>query len=120
MSNNILSFTVIVLFLVIVNIPPIETQMTLTNNGKDKVTRLMKTVIKAIIATAIIATSYTASARDGAFTGNVNLNNQANNSVVASHYAVNGTADKSHSGIVVMNKNSHMSFNEKLLSAADK
>ncbi|WP_268874411.1 hypothetical protein [Photobacterium aquimaris] len=31
----------------------------------------MKTVIKAIIATAIIATSYTASARDGAFTGNV-------------------------------------------------
>ncbi|OBU47186.1 hypothetical protein AYY26_11025 [Photobacterium phosphoreum] len=80
----------------------------------------MKTVIKAIIATTIIATSYTASARDGAFTGNVNLNNQANNSVVASHYAVNGTADKSHSGIVITNKNSHMSFNEKLLSAADK
>ena len=49
----------------------------------------MKTVIKAIIATAIIATSYTASARDGAFTGNVSFNNQANNTVVARHYAVN-------------------------------
>ncbi len=80
----------------------------------------MKTVIKAIIATAIIATSYTTSARDGAFTGNVSFNNQANNAVVASHYAVSGTADKSHSGIVVTNKNSHMSFNDKLLSAADK
>ncbi|MEC6814507.1 hypothetical protein [Photobacterium toruni] len=80
----------------------------------------MKTVIKAIIATAIIATSYTSSARDGAFTGNVHFNNQANNAVVTNHYAVNGTADKSHSGIVVTKKNSHMSFNDKLLSATDK
>jgi Ni/Co efflux regulator RcnB len=80
----------------------------------------MKTVIKAIIATTIIATSYTASARDGAFTGNVSFNNQANNTVVARHYAVNGTADKSHSGIVVTNKNTQMTFAEKLLSAADK
>ena len=80
----------------------------------------MKTVIKAIIATAIIATSYTVSARDGAFTGNVSFNNQASNAVVASHYTVNGTADKSHSGIVITNPNTQMSFTEKLLSAADK
>ncbi|WP_408901405.1 hypothetical protein [Photobacterium piscicola] len=75
----------------------------------------MKTVIKAIIAT-----SYTASARDGAFTGNVSFNNKANNTVVARHYAVNGTTDKSHSGIVITNKNTQMTFAEKLLSAADK
>ncbi|WP_297482215.1 hypothetical protein [uncultured Photobacterium sp.] len=80
----------------------------------------MKTVIKTIIATAIITTSYTASARDGAFTGNVSFNNKANNTVIARHYTVNGTADKSHSGIVLSTKNTHMTFSEKLLSAADK
>lgn len=80
----------------------------------------MKTVIKAIIATAIITTSYTASARDGAFTGNVSFNNKANNTVAARHYAVNGTTDKSHSGIVITNKNTQMTFAEKLLSAAGK
>ena len=73
------------------------------------------------VTKAIIATSYTASARDGAFNGNVSFNSQTtNNAVVATHYSVNGTADKSHSGIVVTNKNAHMSFNDKLLSAADK
>jgi hypothetical protein len=79
----------------------------------------MNTVIKAIIATAVIATSYTVSARDGDFTGNVNLNQQ-DNSVVINHYAVNDTVDESHSDIVVTNKNTEMTFEEKLRSAADK
>ncbi|KAE8177671.1 hypothetical protein [Photobacterium carnosum] len=80
----------------------------------------MKIVIKAIIATAIIATSYTASARDGAFTGNISFNNHMDNTVSANHYIINSTADKSHSGIVLTTKNTHMTFSEKLLSAADK
>ncbi|MCG3865657.1 MULTISPECIES: hypothetical protein [unclassified Photobacterium] len=80
----------------------------------------MKTVIKATIAAAVIAMSYNVSAKDGAFTGNVNFNHKANNTVAACHYSVNGTADKSHSGIVLTSKVTDMTFAQKLLSAADK
>ncbi|SMY36679.1 MULTISPECIES: hypothetical protein [Photobacterium] len=80
----------------------------------------MKTVIKAAIATAIIAMSYNASAKDGAFTGNVQFEKAAVNSLNAGHYQKQGTAERSHSGVVFTQPKAHLSFAEKLLSAADK
>ncbi|WP_318445090.1 hypothetical protein [Photobacterium leiognathi] len=80
----------------------------------------MNTMIKATLTAVIIATSFTASAKDGAFTGNVQFDAPQNTATSACHYAVNGTADKSHSGIVITTANTKMTFAEKLLSAADK
>ncbi|PQJ61910.1 hypothetical protein [Photobacterium angustum] len=79
----------------------------------------MNTVIKATIATAIIAMSYNATAKDGAFTGNIHFNNHTSK-VVLQHYSVSGTADKSRSGVVLKSKATDMTFGQKLLSAADK
>ncbi|WP_233217819.1 hypothetical protein [Photobacterium sp. GB-1] len=56
----------------------------------------MKTVIKATIAAAIIAMSYNASAKDGAFTGNVQFQQAAASSMNVAHYQKQGTAERSH------------------------
>ncbi|WP_318488546.1 hypothetical protein [Photobacterium leiognathi] len=80
----------------------------------------MKTVIKATIAAAIIAMSYNVSAKDGDFTGNVQFEKAVANSMNADHYQKEGTAERSHSGVVFTQPKAHLSFAEKLLSAADK
>ncbi|KJG56996.1 hypothetical protein UA42_21895, partial [Photobacterium kishitanii] len=56
LGNNLLYFWWIVCFCVIVNIAPSKRRQRSAIIIKIKVIRLMKTVIKAIIATAIIAT----------------------------------------------------------------
>lgn len=76
--------------------------------------------IKALLVSFILATSYNVSAKDGAFTGTVNYLTSSNNITNIAHYKKDGTADKSHSGIVFTQKKSHLTFSEKLLSAADK
>ncbi|PQJ66174.1 hypothetical protein [Photobacterium angustum] len=80
----------------------------------------MKTVIKATIAAAIIATSFTAAAKDGNFTGNINFNKSTTNAVNVGHYQKQGTAERSHSGLVFSQHKAALNFSEKLLSAADK
>ncbi|KJG27479.1 hypothetical protein C0W38_20980 [Photobacterium angustum] len=80
----------------------------------------MKTVIKATIAAAIIAMSYNASAKDGAFTGNVQFQKAAASTMNAAHYQKQGTAERSHSGVVFTQSASQLTFAEKLLSAANK
>ncbi|EAR53889.1 hypothetical protein SKA34_16063 [Photobacterium sp. SKA34] len=80
----------------------------------------MKTVIKATIVAAIIAMSYNASAKDGAFTGNVQFQKAAASNINAAHYQKQGTAECSDSDVVFTQSASQLTIAGKLLSAADK
>lgn len=80
----------------------------------------MNSIVKALLASVIISASYGTSAKDDAYTGTVNLTKSTNNTSNSVRYKKEGTAEKSHSGIVFPQKKTNLTFEEKLLSAADK
>ncbi|GAD32059.1 conserved hypothetical protein [Photobacterium leiognathi lrivu.4.1] len=80
----------------------------------------MKTVFKtSILAAFIFFFNSMALAKDGDFKGNVSFDTMNENQVLSYRYLEGKTAERSHSG-VVFEHNAALSFEEKLLSAADK
>ncbi|PQJ58464.1 hypothetical protein [Photobacterium angustum] len=81
----------------------------------------MKTVFKtSILAAFIFFFNSMALAKDGDFKGNVSFNKMNENQVLSYRYMVGKSAERSHSGIVFKQNISFLSFEKKLLSAADK
>ncbi|PSV24072.1 hypothetical protein [Photobacterium kishitanii] len=76
--------------------------------------------IKYVFLIVISLTSYTVSAKDGDFMGNVRFDKTKSNNVSLQRYMVNGSADKSHSGVLLKRTADMLTFQQKLLSAADK
>ncbi|WP_318520325.1 hypothetical protein [Photobacterium leiognathi] len=81
----------------------------------------MKTVFKtSILAAFIFFFNSMALAKDGDFKGNVSFDTMNENQVLSYRYMEGKTAERSHSGVVFEHNSSALSFEEKLLSAADK
>lgn len=80
----------------------------------------MKYVINAFLITVISLVSYTASAKDGDFMGTVSFDKPTTNTIMLQRYMKKSSIDKSHSGVLIKQKVTMLSFQEKLLSAADK
>ncbi|WP_318477316.1 hypothetical protein [Photobacterium leiognathi] len=81
----------------------------------------MKTVFKTSILVAFIFFfNSMALAKDGDFKGNVSFDTMNENQVLSYRYMEGKTAERSHSGVVFEHNASALSFEEKLLSAADK
>lgn len=81
----------------------------------------MKTVFKtSILAAFVFFFNSMTLAKDGDFKGNVSFNTMNNNKVLSYRYMVGKTAERSHSGVVFKQMISFLSFENKLLSAADK
>ncbi|WP_318474098.1 hypothetical protein [Photobacterium leiognathi] len=81
----------------------------------------MKTVFKtSILAAFIFFFNSMALAKDGDFKGNVSFDTMNENQVLSYRYMEGKTAERSHSGVVFEHNTATLSFEEKLLSAADK
>ncbi|OBU12794.1 hypothetical protein AYY19_07695 [Photobacterium aquimaris] len=80
----------------------------------------MKYIKHVFLITILSLTSYTASAKDGDFMGKVSFDNAKMNNVSLQRYRVNRSIDKSHSGVLIKQKLVMLTFQQKLLSAADK
>ncbi|KJF87653.1 hypothetical protein [Photobacterium leiognathi] len=81
----------------------------------------MKTVFKtSILAAFIFFFNSMALAKDGDFKGNVSFDTMNENQVLSYRYMEGKTAERSHSGVVFEPNAAALSFEEKLLSAADK
>ncbi|MEC6822895.1 hypothetical protein VXS02_05545 [Photobacterium piscicola] len=80
----------------------------------------MKYIINAFLITVISLVSYTASAKDGDFMGAVSFDKPTTNTIMLQRYMKKSSIDKSHSGVLIKQKVTMFSFQEKLLSAADK
>ncbi|PSU69757.1 hypothetical protein C9J21_04530 [Photobacterium phosphoreum] len=80
----------------------------------------MMRYITHILFIIISLTSYSVSAKDGDFIGKVRFDNPTANHISLLRYMVSGSIDKSHSGVLIKQKVRILTFQEKLLSAADK
>ncbi|WP_297480194.1 hypothetical protein [uncultured Photobacterium sp.] len=80
----------------------------------------MKYVIHAFLITVISLVSYAASAKDGDFMGTVSFDKAATNTISLQRYMKKASIDKSYSGVLIKQKVTMLTFQEKLLSAADK
>lgn len=80
----------------------------------------MKYFKYVFLITILSLTSYSASAKDGDFMGKVSFDNTKMNNVSLQRYRVNRSIDKSYSGVSIKQKSVMLTFQQKLLSAADK
>ena len=80
----------------------------------------MKYVIHAFLITVISLVSYTASAKDGDFMGTVSFDKSASNTISLQRYMKKTSIDQSYTGVLIKQKATMLTFQEKLLSAADK
>ena len=76
--------------------------------------------IKSLTCSLLLMLSYSATAADGDFTGNIKFMEKESNSIQFQRFDVPNTAKNFNSGIKVITKTKHLTFVEKLESARDK
>lgn len=80
----------------------------------------MKYVMRAFLIMMISLVSYTISAKDSNFMGTVSFDTYAMNTISLQRYMKKVSIDKSHSGVLIKQNVMMFTFQEKLLSVADK
>ena len=76
--------------------------------------------IKSLTCSLLLILSYSATAADGDFTGNIKFMAKESNPIQIQRFDVPNTAKNYNSGIKVITEIKHLTFVEKLESARDK